>query len=694
MSAKVRRVRNTLQVHFHSLYSQTLNPLNLTHSPKTLNPKPSHFTSSSSSSSSNSQNFDFLEQFLPHSNASSHSCSSSSSFSFSPIVVNSNERRRIAVGLSKAIKSQMGFVLKAFSKRFCPVSLVKVMKLFGTRETGFAFFKLAFRDGSDEAVRKCCVAAHILAAENLRFLAQDVVSCVIAKIGSGRSEGVVEFMWRNHREYESGFSVLDTLMRGFVNVEMSSEAIGVVGRMREVGLRPSLSAITVLFKLLLRVGDYGSVWKLFRDMVRRGPCPCSYTFNVMVLGFCRKGLVRIGESLLHVMWKFHCEPDVFTYNIVINAYCMRGRTSDALNWVHLMISRGCKPSVVTFNTVLHALCKEGNMVQARKLFDGIHDMGVYPDVTMFNTLMDGHIKVITGLEGKRMVIGLCWAGRFDEAMEFLENMLEKGIPPSVVAFNSIIAAYSRAGLEAKAYEAYRILVKFGLTPSSSTCSSLLMGLSQKGSLQEARELLYNMIENGFPINKVAYTVLLDGYSKIGDLEGAQNLWNEMALRGVSPDAVAYSAFIDGLSKADEFMNKMYASGWDPDVTTYNIRIHGFCSSRKMNRAVMMLDELVSAVTTNVVLSQFCKQGMPERALMWCQKLSEISFDFDEITYRIMDRAYRDIEEDAELFRGESAKSLFLDFLMYITYDFMYRNRPQREPNQNTLESIESAFGGS
>ncbi|KAK7843519.1 pentatricopeptide repeat-containing protein [Quercus suber] len=544
MSAKVRRVRNTLQVHFHS---QTLNPLNLTHSPKTLNPKPSHFTSSSPSSSSsssssssyNSQNFDFLEQFLPHSNASNHSFSSSSSFSSSPIVVNSNERRRIAVGLSKAIKSQMGFLLKAFSKRFCPVSLVKAMKLFGTRETGFAFFKLAFRDGSDEeAVRKCCVAAHILAAENLRFLAQDVVSCVVARIGSGRSEGVVEFMWRNHREYESGFSVLDTLMRGFVNVEMSSEAIGVVCRMRKVGLMPSLSAITVLFKLLLRVGDYGSVWKLFRDMVRRGPCPCIYTFNVMVLGFCRKGLVRIGESLLHVMWKFHCEPDVYTYNIVINAYCMRGRTSDALNWVHLMIVRGCKPSVVTFNTVLHALCKEGNMVQARKLFDGIHDMGVYPDVTMFNTLMDGYIKardtaqanmlydemknkgvspdgitfniLVAGHyrfgreeDGDRLlrdvsisglfpdsslydisVAGLCWAGRFDEAMEFLENMLEKGIPPSVVAFNSIIAAYSRAGLEAKAYEAYRILVRFGLTPSSSTCSSLLMVYPKRGACKK------------------------------------------------------------------------------------------------------------------------------------------------------------------------------------------------------------------
>uniref|UniRef100_A0A2N9GS64 non-specific serine/threonine protein kinase n=1 Tax=Fagus sylvatica TaxID=28930 RepID=A0A2N9GS64_FAGSY len=380
------------------------------------------------------------------------------------------------------IKARQGFVLKAFSRDFCPIFLVKILKLFRTRETAFAFFKFAFRDGSDATVRSCCIAAHILAAEDLRFLAQDVVSCVITRIGSGRSEGLVELMWREHHKYESDFSVLDTLMRGFLNVEMSKEAMGVLDRMREVGLRPSLSAITILFKLLLRVGDYG--------------------------------LVRIGESLLHVMWKFHCEPDVFTYNIVINAYCIRGQTSDAISWVHLMIARGCKPNVVTFNTLLHALCKEGNMVEARKLFEGIHDMGVYPDITMFNTLIDGYVKardidqanmiyeemrkrgvspdgvtfniLVAGHykfgreeDGDRLlrdvsvlglfpdsslydisVAGLCWAGRLDEAMEFLEKLLEKGIPPSMVAFNSIIAAYSRAGLEAKGHKQWVAEVQF------------------------------------------------------------------------------------------------------------------------------------------------------------------------------------------------------------------------------------------
>uniref|UniRef100_A0A6N2N3R7 Pentacotripeptide-repeat region of PRORP domain-containing protein n=1 Tax=Salix viminalis TaxID=40686 RepID=A0A6N2N3R7_SALVM len=188
------------------------------------------------------------------------------------------------------------------------------MKSFEYRETAFGFFKFAFQDDSDEIVKSSCVAAH--------------------ESWVDRRREVVEFMWKRHAEFESDFSVLDTLMRGFLKMEMSCEALEIVGRMREVGLRPSSSAITILFKLLLRVGDHGSVWKLLRGMIHQGPRPCNHNFNAVILGFCRLGHVKVGESLLYVMQKFKCQPDVYAYNILINAYCTRGQTVDALGWMH------------------------------------------------------------------------------------------------------------------------------------------------------------------------------------------------------------------------------------------------------------------------------------------------------------------------------------------------------------------------
>ncbi|CAK7351471.1 unnamed protein product [Dovyalis caffra] len=61
----------------------------------------------------------------------------------------------------------------------------------------------------------------------------------------------------------------------------------------------------------------------------------------------------------------------------------------------------------------------------------------------------GERKMMTDCRG---ICRLCWAGWLDETMEFLEDMIEKGIPPSVVAFNSITTACSRAGLEDEAYK--------------------------------------------------------------------------------------------------------------------------------------------------------------------------------------------------------------------------------------------------
>ncbi|KAK9013872.1 hypothetical protein V6N11_041863 [Hibiscus sabdariffa] len=394
------------------------------------------------------------------------------------------------------------------------------------------------------------------------------------------------------------------------------------------------------------------VWKLFRDMISEGPCPSNYTFNTMILGFCRKGHLGTAESLLNVMQKYKCNPDACSYNILINANCISGLTLNALTWAQLMIERSCKPNIFTFNIIVNALCSEGNVVEARKIVNEIQEIGLSPNAAIYNTLMNGYVKsrdvgqanmlyeemkskginpdaitfniLVAGHfkygqkeDGDRLlrellamnllpnhslcdvsVAGLCWGGRLDEAMEFLENMLERGMKPSIVAFNSIIAAYSRAGLEEDAYKVFEFMMNFSLTPSSSRCSSLLLGLFRKGRLPEAREILYKMMmHKGFTINKVAFTVLLDGYFRKGDLAGAQDIWNEMLHRGISPDAVAFSAFINGLSKAgrieeayDLFLD-MSNKGLMPNNFVYNSLIGGFCNQGRINEALKLGREM-------------------------------------------------------------------------------------------------------
>ena len=88
----------------------------------------------------------------------------------------------------------------------------------------------------------------------------------------------------------------------------------------------------------------------------------------------------------------------------------------------------------------------------------------------------------------------------------------------------------------------------------------------------------------------------------------------------------------------------------------------------------------NVVTVNLILSHFCKQNMSKKALMWEEKLNEVSFIFDDATKNILSWA-RDKQETAEVSMVDSGKSLLLDFLLHITYDFLLRNEP---PNSRPL----------
>ncbi|KAK4374878.1 hypothetical protein RND71_005555 [Anisodus tanguticus] len=212
-------------------------------------------------------------------------------------------------------------------------------------------------------------------------------------------------------------------------------------------------------------------------------------------------------------------------------------------------------------------------------------------------------------------------------------------------------------------------------------------------MNEAQKLERDMTEMGLFPDIFTINTIINGFCKQGRMKLAIDSFVEMQRSGLQPDIVTYNTLINGFCKAfdvvnaDNFMTRMHASGWEPDITTYNIRLHGFCSTGRINRAVMMLDELVSAgVVPNT--------GLPQRTLIWGQKLSEIGFEFDEITYKILGKASHFIQENTEYCTETTEKSLFLDFLMYITYDYIRRSRAYSDNNDSSYELVQDGPCGS
>ncbi|KAL4585962.1 hypothetical protein LXL04_010590 [Taraxacum kok-saghyz] len=213
-------------------------------------------------------------------------------------------------------------------------------------------------------------------------------------------------------------------------------------------------------------GDYGSVWKLFRDSIKKGPYPSNITFNVMIHGFCKRGEIQTGESLFHIMTKFKCEPDVYTYNILINAYCIHGQTSNASNWVDLMVKRGCTlikcgvtPSSSTSNSLLMCLSRNGTLLEAEELMCHMREKGKQVNKMAFIVIIDGYFKIGDVMGAQRL-----WG-----------FMKKTNLSPDAVSFSAYIDGLSKAGLIEEAYNMFLEMKAKRVFPNNFTYNSLIAG---------------------------------------------------------------------------------------------------------------------------------------------------------------------------------------------------------------------------
>ena len=96
--------------------------------------------------------------------------------------------------------------------------------------------------------------------------------------------------------------------------------------------------------------------KLFREMGDRDNLPDSYTYRVMIDGFCRVGNTDSGYSFLLEKIEKGFIPSLMTFGRVLNCLCLSHRICEAVGIIHLMVRKGIVPEVV--NTIFEADKKE------------------------------------------------------------------------------------------------------------------------------------------------------------------------------------------------------------------------------------------------------------------------------------------------------------------------------------------------
>lgn len=99
---------------------------------------------------------------------------------------------------------------------------------------------------------------------------------------------------------------------------------------------------------------------MFDEMPRMGCERNLFTYNTIVYGFCKKGLMENARSIVDKMVESRvCLPDTATFATLIDGFCRIGSTVEEMKWFDEMGKRNVEPNLWTCNALINGLCLNG-----------------------------------------------------------------------------------------------------------------------------------------------------------------------------------------------------------------------------------------------------------------------------------------------------------------------------------------------
>uniref|UniRef100_A0A0D9WDT1 Pentacotripeptide-repeat region of PRORP domain-containing protein n=1 Tax=Leersia perrieri TaxID=77586 RepID=A0A0D9WDT1_9ORYZ len=248
---------------------------------------------------------------------------------------------------------------------------------------------------------------------------------------------------------------------------------------------------------------------------------------------------------------------------------------------------GIAPDACTYNILMRAAAVDdsGSVEDARNLFDEMLQRGIAPTIVTFGTLVTAY----------------CGAGRIEEAFKVKEVMSSQyKIRPNAYVYASLMKALCQKGKVDDAVRLKEEMVRDKeLVLDSGAYATLARALFRVGRKEEVVGLLEEMKGKGITVGREVYNAMIAGFCEDeGDLDAAFAALDDMQKDGCKPDAMSYNTLVAKLCKmgrwrdASELVEDMPRRGCRPDVVTYRMLFDGICDAGEFSEARKVFDEMV------------------------------------------------------------------------------------------------------
>jgi pentatricopeptide repeat protein len=348
-------------------------------------------------------------------------------------------------------------------------------------------------------------------------------------------------------------------------------------RMSDDGIQPNLHVYSSIIQSYLRSGNLGAVADVLNEMREAGVAPNVVIYTDIITALSRHHKPSTAEGIFKRALQENIKPDQAMVGALLNCYVEAGQWDEAVTLfrsleantrspLHLTIEmynialkgyvimgapfrvvatlferldadEDVAPTDITFALLLQSACESGYMRAAMDIFK-----------EMDRRATEGAKGLINPYIFTILMSGLLRKGNRDEAMVVYREMLNRGLEPTSVTFNTVLRYYSNERSEESLRLTYEFMERVArreeeeqapilaegnlrLSPTQLVFEPVLRECATSGDVEGFERVLGDMLDAGGQIGMVTLTALLDLYRRKSRLESATKVWEHLLSLG-------------------------------------------------------------------------------------------------------------------------------------------------------------------
>ena len=245
-------------------------------------------------------------------------------------------------------------------------------------------------------------------------------------------------------------------------------------------------------------------------------------------------------------------------------------------------------NIVSFGIYLKYLCKNDFLELALFYYDQLNKNNILKDEVIYNLLLNGCSKKLDIKNLHRVYM----------------DMINKGISPNLITFNTIIDAFIRNKNTEKAFSIFNDMICNKINPDNFTLSTLFKGINKPEHNKYLIQGVEIINKNIYPVDIILINVLLDACIKLKDKKNFCEIFENIIgkkYKNISPDLITYNTFIKGCSKFKLYDQVEFAfnhliknskeTNIVPNDVTFNSLIDVCVSQKNMEKVVALVNQM-------------------------------------------------------------------------------------------------------